>query len=65
MTISAIAADVKIDWQPVTGATGYRISMSLDNGQTWQPPVDAGMTRPFTYDGVPEDKLVLSNIGIN
>lgn len=62
MTTSVFAADVKIDWEPVTGATGYRVSMSIDNGQTWQAPMDAGTTRPYTYTNVPEDKLVLFKI---
>lgn len=62
LTTSVFAADVKIDWEPVAGATGYRISMSFDNGLTWQPPVDAGLTRPYTYKDVPEDKMVMFKI---
>jgi hypothetical protein len=62
MATSAFAADVKLSWEPVLDAAGYRILMSLDQGVTWQAPVDAGNTIPFTYANVPETGLVLFKI---
>jgi hypothetical protein len=62
LTTSAFSADVRLDWDAATGATGYNISMSTDLGVTWQTPVDAGMTKPFTYPSVPEDKMIIFKI---
>ena len=41
-----LAADVKLDWDAVDGATGYKIAMSNDLGTTWLAPVDA---KPFFW----------------
>lgn len=57
-----LAADVKLDWDVVTGATGYKISMSTDLGKTWAAAVDAGTTKPFIFPNCPDDKLVLFKI---
>jgi hypothetical protein len=62
LSASAMAADVRLDWDASTGATGYKISMSTDLGATWQTPVDAGMTKPFTYLNVPEDKMIIFKV---
>jgi len=59
---SAWGADVKLDWDESPGASGYKIQMSTDLGVTWLAPVDAQMVKPFTYTGVPEDKLVMFRI---
>jgi hypothetical protein len=61
-TYFAHAADVKLDWDASEGATGYKIAMSLDLGVTWLTPLDMKMVKPYTYTGVPEDKLVLFKI---
>ena len=55
------AADVKLDWDASSGATGYRVEMSTDMGVTWQAPILA-TSKPFTYPGVPEDKLILFRV---
>lgn len=60
--VPANAASVTLDWDEVPGATVYRIEMSLDQGVTWQTPVEA-KTKPFVYPDVPEDRLVLFRIG--
>jgi hypothetical protein len=62
LATNAWSADVKLDWDSVSGATGYKIQMSLDNGVTWQTAVDAKLVKPYTYLGVPEDKLVVFRV---
>jgi len=61
-TTSIHAADVKLDWDVVPLATGYKIQMSTDLGVTWLASVDAKLVKPYVYTGVPEDKLVLFRI---
>lgn len=36
----AHAADITLSWDPSDGATGYKIYMSTDNGQTWGDGLD-------------------------
>jgi len=59
---SAWGADVKLDWDEVPGATGYKIQMSTDMGVTWLTPVDCGMTKPYIYTNVPEDRLIMFRV---
>jgi len=58
----ALAADVRLDWDAVINATGYKLAVSYDMGATWSTPIDAGATKPFTFTGVPEDRLVLFKV---
>jgi hypothetical protein len=44
-------------WAPVTGASGYTIQFSVDNGASWLPGGTA-VTSPAKIT-VPDDKLVL------
>jgi len=68
IAVSSFAADVEMGWNEVADATGYKVYMSLDQGQTWEQPVDVGMAqqdpdnplrRVYTYTDVPEDRLIL------
>lgn len=59
---TAWAADVKIDWDGVENATGYKMAMSVDNGATWAAAVDMKLVKPFIITNVPEDRLVLFKI---
>ena len=61
-------ADVPITWREVPEATGYKIYISTDCGQTWDAGLDVGMAgqdpdvpiqRTYTYTGVPENTLIL------
>jgi len=52
------AADVNLRWDPVTGATGYKVYMSLDNCATWLAPKDVGNVTTYTYTGVSDAVLV-------
>jgi hypothetical protein len=54
----AFAADVNLKWDAVTGATGYKIYMSLDNCATWLAPKDVGNVITYTYVGVSDTVLV-------
>lgn len=58
MASMAFAADVNLRWDAVTGATGYKIYMSLDNCVTWQAPKDVGNVLIYTYVGVPDTALI-------
>jgi hypothetical protein len=58
----SIAADVKLDWDVSPGATGYFISISVDQGATWGTAIDAKAVKPYTVTGVPDDRLVLFKI---
>jgi opacity protein-like surface antigen len=57
----ALAADVKLSWDPVDGATGYKIFQSLDVGQTWTQVADVtnGSTVETTLTGEPDSGLIL------
>ena len=62
------SADVDLSWLVEAEATGYKIYMSQDLGQTWDSGLDVGLAqqdpiipaqRTYTYTGVPEDKIIL------
>ena len=58
MASISLAADVNLRWDAVTGVTGYKIYMSLDNCATWLAPKDVGNVLVYTYVGVPDTMLV-------
>ena len=53
------AADITLAWDPVVGATGYKLYASYDVGATWILFDDAGNVTERAITGVPEDVLVL------
>lgn len=55
----ARAADVSLSWDAVTGATSYRIQMSIDQGATWPTEriVTSGTT--FVWTAAPDAGLLL------
>jgi hypothetical protein len=63
ITSTVFAVDIKLDWNNTTGAVGYYISMSTDNGVTWLTPIDVKLVKPYTYLNVPEDKFCIFKIG--
>jgi F0F1-type ATP synthase membrane subunit a len=58
-TVDPQAADVPLAWDAATGATSYKLQMSLDQGVTWpqEKTVTTGTT--YTWVGVPDTGLVL------
>ena len=56
------AADVPLQFDPVSGATGYRIEMSTDLGTTWGASQDTEGQTTHMYIGAPEDTLVLFRV---
>ena len=54
----SFAADVYLKWDAVTGATGYKVYMSVDNCATWLAPKDVGNVLLYTYVGVPDTALI-------
>ena len=68
ISIPAFAADVKLAWDPVTGAASYKIYMSTDQGVTWTSGINVGNVTTYTYTGVSDTVQVLfkaSAIGPN
>jgi len=64
MGSSALAsgAELTLRWDPSEGAAGYRIYMSVDQGQTWQMALDAGGRTQATMQDVPEEGIVLFKV---
>jgi hypothetical protein len=62
MTGSALAADVVLRWDAVTGATGYKIYQSTNLGSTWSTGTDVGNVTTRTVTGVIETGMVLFRI---
>jgi len=58
MASVSLAADVGLRWDAVTGATGYKVYMSLDNCATWLAPRDVGNVLTYIYTGVSDTVLV-------
>ena len=54
----ASAADITLQWDPAEGATGYKLYISTDNGQTWSEGIDVGNVTTYTLT-VPDHQLVL------
>ena len=59
----ATAADVTLKWDPVTGATGYKVYQSVDNGTTWSAATDVGNVTQRVFTGVSETTMVLFRVG--
>lgn len=57
-TTVAFSADITQKWDPVTGATGYKLYQSADAGATWAAPIDCGAATQWTLT-VPDDRLYL------
>lgn len=57
-SVTSFGADVKLGLDPVEGATGYRIEMSVDMGETWPVSQDLGDQTEYVYPDVPEDTMV-------
>lgn len=53
------SANVTLEWNPSSGATGYKIYKSTDLGVTWSTPVDVGNVLTYTYLNVEENTLIL------
>ena len=62
LPVMTMAADVTLKWDPVTGATGYRVYQSLDNGTTWSASVDVGNVTQRVFTGVSETAMVLFRV---
>jgi hypothetical protein len=65
----AWAADCKFTWKAVSGASGYDLEYSADQGTTWTGKKSTGALTPdangdvaYTYTGVPETGLLLFRI---
>ena len=63
MTTFSNAADLTLKWEASSGATGYRIYMSIDLGVTWLAPKDVGNVLTYIYLTVPDTTLVLFRLG--
>ncbi len=60
---SSEAADVKLRWDPVSGADSYHLYASEDTGANWvEVGSVAGDTTRTTITGVREDALVLVRV---
>ena len=59
MVSTVWAADVTLKWATVDDADGYRISQSVDMGNTWGTPIDVGDVSSYTVTGVPDSGLVM------
>jgi len=57
--LPAFGADVVLKWDASTGATGYKIHKSIDQGVTWSTAIDVGNVTTYTYTSVEENTLVL------
>lgn len=58
----ARAADVPLAWDASSGATGYQVQMSIDQGKTWSEPQDAGDKIGFTWNNAPDHGLLLFRV---
>ena len=56
--ILAYSADITLNWDPSDGATGYKLYISTDAGQTWDAGTDVGNVTTYTL-AVPDHTLVL------
>lgn len=59
LPLTAFAAEVDLQWDPSTGATGYKLQKSTDLGVTWTTPIDVGNVTVYKYTNVEENTLVL------
>lgn len=63
------AADCTFSWKASTGATGYYLEYSLDQGATWTGKKTTGPLTPdaagevsYQYTGIPETGLVIVRV---
>lgn len=56
-----LASNVTLAWDPVSGATGYRVYMSADQGATWANQ-DAANSTTYTWPNVSDTTLVLFKV---
>lgn len=56
---ACFAADNNLAWDAVTGATGYKLQISIDGGVTWGEIRDVGNVTTFTWTGTPDTGLIL------
>ena len=63
MVASVQAVDVKMQWNSVETATGYRLFTSSDGGITWDAGTDMGNITEVTVLDVPEDRMILWKVG--
>ena len=61
--IPAFAADVVLQWDAVTGATAYKVYISVDNGATWNSGTNVGNVLTYAYTGVSDTVQVLFKVG--
>ena len=75
LPVSAFARDAQLQWIATSGATGYKVSMSVDGGATWTEK-DAGIALStcegmgtatscgnYTWTGAPDTGLILFKVG--
>lgn len=53
------AADKMVAWDPVPSASGYRISISTDNGNTWTQVADVPATETQATVTIPDSGITL------
>jgi len=58
----AFAAEVNLTWDTSPGATGYKLYMSTDSGQTWTGEMDVAKVITYAYPSVPDSGLVLFRV---
>lgn len=58
----AWGADVSLKWDPVFGATGYKVFSSGDGGTTWATGLDVGNVTTRLITSVAEDRMVLFKV---
>lgn len=56
------AADISFKWDASTGATGYKIYRSVDNGATWTMVKDVGLVTEITLTAQPDTGLVIYRV---
>lgn len=56
------AANVTLSWDAVTGASGYKLYASVDQGATWGAGQDVGLVTEYTLTGQPDSGLVLYRV---
>lgn len=57
-----LAADVKLKWDPVINATGYKIYSSQDMGKTWDTGIDTNGATEYIMMGVSDTGKVLFRV---
>lgn len=63
ISTTLFAVDIKVGWDTVPGANGYKIMMSQDAGVTWTPSIDLPpIPTTFTWISAPEDKFLIFKV---